>query len=335
MSSLIELGFKYNCDKLRYNIILYHKELNLFFYIILPYLKIKANKRFIIVNNVLRKPDWLKSKIPSGKEYRLVREIVEENKLHTICTSGHCPNMDECWGRGTATLMILGDICTRSCGFCNVKTGRPNPIDWEEPARVAKSVKLMKLKHCVLTSVDRDDQDDLGAQIWINTVKEIKKLNPSTTIETLIPDFDGREQLITDVCTAGQEVVSHNLETVRRITPWARSRAKYDVSLDTLSIIAKSGVVAKSGLMLGLGEKPDEVLQTLQDMRHAGVSVVTLGQYLQPTKKHLAVKEYITPEQFEKYRLSGLELGFTFVESSPLVRSSYHAEKHVINLSSN
>ncbi len=292
-------------------------------------IKINNSIKKTKLDSILRKPHWLKSKIPVGKEYRLVREIVEENKLHTICTSGHCPNMDECWGRGTATLMILGDICTRSCGFCNVKTGRPLPVDWEEPARVAKSVKLMKLKHCVLTSVDRDDLNDLGAEIWIQTVEKIKKLNPKTTIETLIPDFDGRKELIEKVCAAGQEVVSHNLETVRRITPWARSRAKYDVSLATLKIISQSGVVAKSGLMLGLGEKPEEVIETLKDMRNVGVEVVTLGQYLQPTKKHLMVKDYVTPEQFEEYRLAGLELGFRFVESSPLVRSSYRAEKHV------
>jgi len=277
----------------------------------------------------LRKPHWLKSKIPSGKEYKLVREIVEENKLHTICTSGHCPNMDECWGRGTATLMILGDICTRSCGFCNVKTGRPLPVDWNEPLRVAKSVNLMKLRHCVLTSVDRDDLDDLGAEIWIQTVKEIKKLSPDTTIETLIPDFDGRKELIDRVCAAGQDVVSHNLETVRRITPWARSRAKYDVSLSSLRLISESGVVTKSGIMVGLGETPEEVIETLKDMRNVNVEVVTIGQYLQPTKKHLMVKEYVTPEQFEIYRKEGLELGFSFVESSPLVRSSYQAEKHV------
>ncbi len=281
------------------------------------------------MDKTLRKPHWLKSKIPSGKEYRLVREIVEKNKLHTICTSGHCPNMDECWGRGTATLMILGDICTRSCGFCNVKTGRPLPVDLQEPKRVANSVKLMKLKHCVLTSVDRDDQDDLGSEIWIETVQEIKKESPNTTIETLIPDFDGREDLITKVCEAGQEVVSHNLETVRRITPWARSRAKYDISLKTLEIISKTGVVTKSGIMVGLGEEHDEVIETLADMRKAGVEVVTIGQYLQPTKKHLMVKEYVTPEQFEIYKVAGLEMGFRFVESSPLVRSSYRAEKHV------
>jgi len=280
-------------------------------------------------DTILRKPDWLKIKIPSGKEYVNVREIVEKNKLHTICTSGHCPNMHECWGRGTATLMILGDICTRSCGFCNVKTGRPKPADWEEPKRVAESVKLMKLKHCVLTSVDRDDLDDLGAGIWAKTVEEIKKLNPGTTLETLIPDFDGREDLIQLVIDSGPEVISHNLETVRRITPWARSRAKYDLSLHTLGIIAKSKCVAKSGIMVGLGEQPEEVLETLRDMRAVGVQVVTIGQYLQPTKKHLMVKEYVTPEQFEEYRLAGLEMGFKFVESSPLVRSSYRAEKHV------
>ncbi|MCF6169708.1 MAG: lipoyl synthase [Bacteroidales bacterium] len=278
---------------------------------------------------ILRKPDWLKIKVPLGKEYVSVRKIVEEHKLHTICTSGHCPNMHECWGRGTATLMILGDICTRACGFCNVKTGRPLPADWKEPERVAKSVKLMKLKHCVLTSVDRDDLDDLGAGIWAETVRQIKKLNPATTIETLIPDFDGREELINMVPDSGPEVVSHNLETVRRITPWARSRAKYDTSLQTLKIIAKSNVVSKSGIMVGLGETREEVLETMDDLRAVGVEVLTIGQYLQPTKKHLAVKEFITPEQFEAYRRAGLDKGFRFVESSPLVRSSYRAEKHV------
>jgi len=280
-------------------------------------------------DTILRKPDWLKIKVPSGKEFISIRKIVDEHKLHTICTSGHCPNMNECWGRGTATLMILGDICTRSCGFCNVKTGRPLPADWEEPVRVAKSVKLMKLKHCVLTSVDRDDLDDLGAGIWALTVQEIKKLNPNTTIETLIPDFDGREDLIHQLIDSGPEVVSHNLETVRRITPWARSRAKYDTSLHTLSIIAKSKAVSKSGIMLGLGETQEEVLETMDDLRNVGVEVLTIGQYLQPTKKHLSVKEFVTPEQFEFYRVIGLEKGFRFVESSPLVRSSYRAEKHV------
>lgn len=280
---------------------------------------------------ILRKPEWLKIKVPSGKEYISVRKIVEENKLHTICTSGNCPNMHECWGRGTATLMILGDICTRSCGFCNVKTGRPLAADWKEPERVARSVQLMKLKHCVLTSVDRDDLDDLGAGIWALTVQEIKKLNPKTTIETLIPDFDGREDLVHLVIDSGPEVISHNLETVRRITPWARSRAKYDTSLQTLKIIADSKVVSKSGIMVGLGETAKEVFETMDDLRKAGVEVLTIGQYLQPTKKHLEVKEFVTPEQFEVYRKTGLEKGFRFVESSPLVRSSYRAEKHVGN----
>ncbi len=281
------------------------------------------------MDSILRKPHWLKSKIPSGKEYRKVRDIVELNKLHTICTSGHCPNMDECWGRGTATLMILGDICTRSCGFCNVKTGRPNPVDTREPERVANSVKLMNLKHCVLTSVDRDDLDDLGADIWIRTIQEIKKIKPETTIETLIPDFDGREQLIKAVCAAGQEVVSPDLEPVRCVTPWARSRAKYETSLQALRIISETHVVTKSGIMVGLGETREEVIETLMDMRNSGVEVVTIGQYLQPTKKHLMVKEYITPITFEEYRKAGLEMGFRFVESSPMVRSSYRAEKHV------
>ena len=278
---------------------------------------------------ILRKPDWLKIKIPSGKEYIQVKDIVKEHKLHTICTSGHCPNMHECWGRGTATLMILGDICTRSCKFCNVKTGRPNKVDRDEPQRVARSVQLMKLKHCVLTSVDRDDLDDLGAGIWAETIREIKKLNPDTTIETLIPDFDGKPELIRQVIDAGPEVVSHNLETVRRITPEVRSRAKYDTSLKTLAFIAASIAVSKSGIMVGLGETFDEVLETMDDLRAVGVEVLTIGQYLQPTKKHLAVEEYVRPEVFAEYQRIGLEKGFRFVESSPLVRSSYHAEKHV------
>lgn len=277
----------------------------------------------------LRKPEWLKIKIPSGKEYKSVREIVESHKLNTICTSGHCPNMHECWGRGTATLMILGDICTRSCKFCNVKTGRPLPADLEEPKRVANSVKIMKLKHCVITSVDRDDMDDLGAGIWAETIKHVKFINPETTIETLIPDFDGREDLIQLVVDAGPEVVSHNLETVRRLTPKTRSRAKYDLSLKTLEIIAKSKSVAKSGIMVGIGETPEEVYQLMDDLIAVGVEVLTIGQYLQPTKKHLEVLEYVTPEQFKEYEIAGKKKGFKYIESSPLVRSSYRAEKHV------
>ncbi len=279
---------------------------------------------------ILRKPDWLKIKIPSGKEYISVKKIVAEHKLHTICTSGHCPNMHECWGRGTATLMILGDICTRSCKFCNVKTGRPLPADRKEPGRVAESVKLMQLKHAVLTSVDRDDLKDGGAGIWAMTIRKIKELSPQTTIETLIPDFDGREEPIRQLIDAGPEVISHNLETVRRITPWTRSRAKYDRSLKVLEYIAGSGAVAKSGIMAGLGETPEEVFELMDDLLAVGVSVLTIGQYLQPTIKHLPVKEYVSPEQFREYKRVGLEKGFRIVESSPLVRSSYHAEKHVI-----
>lgn len=277
----------------------------------------------------LRKPEWLKINIPSGKEYKSVRQIVESHKLHTICTSGHCPNMHECWGRGTATLMILGDICTRSCKFCNVKTGRPLPADLKEPERVANSVKLMGLKHVVLTSVDRDDMDDLGAGIWAETIRQVKKTTPNTTMETLIPDFDAKEDLIKIVLDAGPEVVSHNLETVRRLTPTTRSRAKYDVSLKTLEIISKSKSVAKSGIMVGIGETPEEVYELMDDLLAVGVEVMTIGQYLQPTKKHLEVLEYVTPEQFKEYETIGLEKGFKYVESSPLVRSSYHAEKHV------
>jgi lipoic acid synthetase len=279
---------------------------------------------------VLRKPDWLKIKVPSGKEYVSVKEIVNRNKLHTICTSGHCPNMHECWGRGTATLMILGDICTRSCKFCNVKTGKPLPVDNDEPLRVARSVKMMNLKHVVITSVDRDDLQDGGAGIWALTVKMIKELNPDTTIETLIPDFDGKEELLQKVIDAAPEVISHNLETVKRLTPLTRSRAKYDRSLKVLEYIAKSGIVAKSGIMAGLGETPGEVFEMMDDLLSAGVKVLTIGQYLQPTKKHLPVYQYVTPRQFKEYERVGLEKGFRFVESAPLVRSSYHAERHVI-----
>jgi lipoic acid synthetase len=281
-------------------------------------------------NTILRKPEWLATKVPAGKSYLSVRQIVETNKLHTICTSGHCPNMHECWGRGTATLMILGDICTRSCGFCNVKTGRPLPADLEEPARVAESVRLMHLKHVVLTSVDRDDLKDGGAAIWAETIRAIKQLDPAPTIETLIPDFDAKEELILQLVKAGPEVISHNLETVRRITPWVRSRAKYDKSLKVLEILSASGVRTKSGIMLGLGETPEEVLETMDDMLKTGVQVMTIGQYLQPTRNHLPVVEYITPEQFAYYETVGLKRGFRHVESGPLVRSSYHAEKHLL-----
>ena len=276
------------------------------------------------------KPDWLKTKIPAGKAYLKVKDIVKKHKLHTICTSGNCPNIDECWGLGTATIMILGDICTRSCRFCAVKTGKPNPVDTEEPQHVAESVRLMNLKHCVLTSVDRDDLEDRGSVIWAETIKKIKELNPNTTIEGLIPDFDGKAELINKVIDAKPEVISHNLETVRRITSLARSRAKYDRSLEVIKQISASGIISKSGIMLGLGETREEIFETMDDLIGVGCEIFTMGQYLQPTKKHLAVSEFIHPEIFEEYKIVGLEKGFKFVESSPLVRSSYHAEKHII-----
>jgi lipoic acid synthetase len=277
----------------------------------------------------IKKPEWLKTRVPIGKRYLGVRDIVEKNKLHTICSSGHCPNMAECWARGTATLMILGDICTRSCKFCNVKTGRPLTADWNEPQRVAESVRLMGVKHVVITSVDRDDMEDGGAAIWALTIAKVKELNPDTTIETLIPDFDGKKDLILKIIGARPEVISHNLETVRRITPIIRSKAKYDLSLEVIRFVAESGIRSKSGIMTGLGEAEEEVLETMDDLRSVGCEVLTIGQYLQPTKHHLAIKEFTSPELFEKYRRAGLEKGFRYVESSPLVRSSYHAERHV------
>jgi lipoic acid synthetase len=279
--------------------------------------------------DIQRKPKWMKSPLPSGKTYIKVKDVVKRNKLHTICTSGNCPNMGECWNAGTATFMILGDICTRSCKFCDVKTGKPLPVDWEEPKRVADSVKKMQIKHCVLTSVDRDDLEDGGAELWAQTIREVKKQNPGTTIEALIPDFDARPELIQKVIDAGAEVISHNMETVRRLTPSTRSRAKYERSLQVLRIISDSPARSKSGIMLGIGEKPEEVMETLQDMRDAGVEVVTIGQYLRPSPKHLPIVEFIRPEVFKEYERQGLEMGFRYVESGPLVRSSYHAEKHV------
>jgi lipoic acid synthetase len=276
-----------------------------------------------------QKPDWLKIKVPIGKEYLGVKEIVNSHKLHTICTSGNCPNMNDCWERGTATLMILGDVCTRSCKFCNVKTGKPAAADLDEPKRVAESVKLMGLKHCVLTSVDRDDLEDGGAGIWAETIRAVKKENPGTTIEALIPDFQGKEELIQKVIDAGPEVISHNLETVRRLTPEVRSVASYDRSLKVIRIIAGAGVRAKSGIMTGLGETKEEILQTMDDAIAAGCEVFTIGQYLQPSKQHLPVSHFTTPEVFEEFRLAGLEKGFKHIESQPLVRSSYKAEKHV------
>lgn len=276
-----------------------------------------------------RKPDWLKIKLPKGTNFTQVKSIVQRYNLHTICTSGKCPNMGECWAAGTATLMILGDVCTRSCKFCATKTGKPLPVDANEPSNVAESIRLMGLKHAVLTSVDRDDLPDKGAGHWAATIKDVKRVNPETTMEVLIPDFDGEPNLIGLVVDARPDIISHNLETVRRLTPLVRSRAKYDVSLKVLKTIADSGVVPKSGIMLGLGETREEVLETMDDLLSVGCKVFTIGQYLQPTKEHLPVEAYVHPDVFEEYRQIGLAKGFKNVESAPLVRSSYHAERHV------
>lgn len=266
--------------------------------------------------------------MPKGESYSRVKNMVAKHQLHTICTSGNCPNIGECWNRGTATFMILGDICTRNCKFCGVTTGKPLPPDPEEPRRIAESVKIMQLKHAVITSVDRDDLPDLGARFWAETIREVKKLNPETSIEVLIPDFQGKAELIQKVIEAAPEVVSHNMETVERLTPQIRSAAKYRTSLEVIRCIAESGIIAKSGIMLGLGETEPEVLQVMDDLRAVGCKVMTIGQYLAPTLKHIQVVEYITPEQFEGYRTIGLEKGFSYVESSPLVRSSYRADAH-------
>jgi lipoyl synthase len=280
----------------------------------------------------VKKPKWLRVKLPTGENYRKVRSLVDEHKLHTICESGSCPNMGECWGEGTATFMILGNICTRSCGFCAVQTGRPDAVDEFEPGRVARSVKLMGVKHAVLTSVDRDDLKDGGANIWAQTVKAVRHQSPETTMETLIPDFAGKWENLQILIDAAPEIVSHNLETVRRLTKQVRIQAKYDRSLEVLFRLKKGGMRTKSGVMLGLGETDEEVIETMQDLRSVGVDILTLGQYLQPTPKHLPVAEFVTPERFEKYRLLGLEMGFRYVESGPLVRSSYHAEKHIFEI---
>jgi len=275
-----------------------------------------------------RLPRWMKMEMPKGESYSKVKNLVQKHELHTICTSGNCPNIGECWSRGTATFMILGEICTRNCKFCGVKSGKPLPPDPNEPQRVADSIRIMKLSHAVITSVDRDDLPDLGAQAWVETIRRVKETNPETKMEVLIPDFQGKEVLIKLIIEAKPDVISHNLETVERLTPQIRSVAKYRQSLDVLRIIAASGRVAKSGIMLGLGETETEILQTMDDLLEAGCKVLTIGQYLAPTKDHLPVSEYINPEQFEKLRTIGLEKGFSFVESSPLVRSSYRAELH-------
>ncbi len=278
----------------------------------------------------IKKPRWLRVKLPTGSNYRNVRKLVDNYKLHTICESGACPNMGECWGAGTATFMILGNTCTRSCGFCAVATGKPDALDWDEPERVARSVKLMEVKHCVITSVDRDDLKDGGSIIWAETVNAVRRISPTTTMETLIPDFKGEVKNIQRVVDVAPEIISHNLETVRRLTREVRIQAQYDRSLEVLKYLKDHGQKrTKSGVMLGLGETRDEVIQTMKDLRAAEVDILTLGQYLQPTPKHLEVKEFITPEAFDEYKTIGLDLGFKYVESGPLVRSSYHAEKHL------
>ncbi|MCS6821786.1 MAG: lipoyl synthase [Microscillaceae bacterium] len=279
---------------------------------------------------VLRKPEWLKIKLPSGNTYKEVKRIVESHGLHTICESGKCPNKAECWGNGTATFMILGDICTRACRFCAVKTGKPQAVNWNEPLEVAKSIQLMQLKHCVITSVDRDDLPDYGAEFWAVTIAKVKELNPNTTIEVLIPDFKGKAECIQRVIDQKPNVISHNIETIRRLTRKVRRNSDYDRSLSVLKQVAQAGIRAKSGIMLGLGETETEVLQTMDDLLAVGCQVMTIGQYLQPTKEHLPVQAFIHPETFKKYEEIGLQKGFRFVESGALVRSSYHAEKHVL-----
>jgi lipoyl synthase len=282
------------------------------------------------VSEKIKKPDWLRVRLPIGESYRHVRNLVDTHKLHTICESGNCPNMGECWGAGTATFMILGNTCTRSCGFCAVATGKPDSVDWDEPQRVAEAIHLMKVKHAVITSVDRDELKDGGSTIWYNTIKAVKALNPDTTLETLIPDFKGQMENVQLVADAHPEVVSHNIETVERLTRQVRIQAKYWRSMDVLRYLKESGMRVKSGIMLGLGETKEEVIQTLHDLKNNGADVVTIGQYLQPTKKHLAVQRFVHPDEFAEYREIGYSIGLDYVESGPLVRSSYHSEKHVI-----
>lgn len=276
-----------------------------------------------------RLPGWLKMQRASGETYSMVKHIVVENHLHTICTSGNCPNIGECWNRGTATFMILGDICTRACKFCATSSGRPLPPDPLEAGRLAESIKTMKLKHCVITSVDRDDLPDGGASVWADTIRQIKEVNPDITMETLIPDFDANPEYLQMIIAAGPDVISHNIETVKRLTPVIRTKAKYERSLDVIRYISGNGQNAKSGFMLGLGESENEILQTIIDLYDTGCKILTIGQYLQPGKEYMEVAEYIRPEKFEEYRIMALGLGFSFVESSPLVRSSFHAENHI------
>ncbi|HWH61694.1 MAG TPA: lipoyl synthase [Ginsengibacter sp.] len=277
-----------------------------------------------------KKPSWLRVKLPIGEEYKHIRGLVDTHKLHTICESGNCPNMGECWGEGTATFMILGNICTRSCGFCAVATGRPLAVDWDEPQRVAEAIHLMKVKHAVITSVDRDEIKDGGSVIWYNTIKAVQALNPATTLETLIPDFKAEKENIQRIIDAAPNVVSHNIETVERLTRTVRIQAKYWRSMETLRILKQGGMRTKSGIMLGLGEAKEEVIQTMKDLRESNVDVITIGQYLQPSKKHLPVNRFVHPDEFKEFREIGYQIGFDYVESGPLVRSSYHSDKHVI-----
>ncbi|MEP6596096.1 MAG: lipoyl synthase [Ginsengibacter sp.] len=277
-----------------------------------------------------KKPNWLRVKLPIGEEYRHVRNLVDKHKLHTICESGNCPNMGECWGEGTATFMILGNICTRSCGFCAVATGRPLPVDWDEPQRVAEAIHLMKVKHAVITSVDRDELKDGGSIVWYNTIRAVRALNPTTTLETLIPDFKAEKENIQLIINVAPEVVSHNIETVERLTRRVRIQAKYWRSMQTLRILKAGGMRTKSGIMLGLGETREEVIQTMHDLKESDVDVITIGQYLQPSKKHLSVERFIHPDEFAEFREIGYNIGFDYVESGPLVRSSYHSDRHVI-----
>lgn len=283
-----------------------------------------------VVDTTIQKPKWIRVKLPTGKNYRELRSLVDNYKLNTICQSGSCPNMGECWGEGTATFMILGNICTRSCGFCGVKTGRPLDVNWDEPEKVARSIKLMKIKHAVLTSVDRDDLKDMGSILWAETVNAVRRISPGTTMETLIPDFQGITKHIDRLVEVAPEVISHNMETVKRLTREVRIQAKYERSLEVLRYLKEAGQNrTKTGLMLGLGEERDEVFRTIEDIKNSNVDVITIGQYLQPTKKHLPVKKFVTPEEFAEFGDFARSLGFRHVESSPLVRSSYHAEKHI------
>ena len=279
----------------------------------------------------IRKPDWLKIKLPTGSNFSQLNKNITENKLHTICESGRCPNKEECWGAGTATIMILGTVCTRSCQFCNVETGKPEDVDIFEPGRVAKSVKLMGAKHLVITSVDRDDLVDGGVSVWAATIKAIRRQSPETTLETLIPDFQGKTELLDTIIVVNPEVVSHNIETVERLSREVRIQAKYRRSIEVLKYLKDNGIRrTKSGIMLGLGETEEEIIEALNDLRSARVDIVTMGQYLQPTRKHLEVKRYVTPDEFKRYETIALEKGFMYVESGPMVRSSYRAEKHIL-----